>query len=74
MLGVADEGPGVAPEMEPRVLDPFVRGDPARSREFGGNGLGLSVVRAIVEAHGGRLRYRNAPQGGASFEMIFVKT
>ncbi|MGX1500408.1 two-component system sensor histidine kinase AdeS [Labrenzia sp. MBR-25] len=74
VLGVADEGPGVAPEMEPRVLDPFVRGDPARSREFGGNGLGLSVVRAIVEAHGGRLRYRNAPQGGASFEMIFVKT
>lgn len=74
VLGVADEGPGLTPEMETRVFDAFARGDPARSRELGGNGLGLSVVRAIVEAHGGRLRYRATPKGGALFEMIFVKT
>ncbi|MQT14853.1 ATP-binding protein [Segnochrobactrum spirostomi] len=74
VLGVADEGPGLTPEMETRVFDPFARGDPARSREFGGNGLGLSVVRAIIEAHGGRLRYRRTPRSGALFEMIFAKT
>lgn len=73
VLGVADEGPGLSPEMTPGIFDPFVRGDPARSREPGGNGLGLSVVRAIMEAHGGRLQYRAAPEGGALFEMIFVK-
>ncbi|MBN9255057.1 MAG: two-component sensor histidine kinase [Mesorhizobium sp. 65-26] len=73
-LSVADEGPGLSPEMAARVFDPFVRGDAVRSRELGGNGLGLSVVRAIVEAHGGRLRYRRAPEGGALFEMVFAKT
>lgn len=71
VLGVADEGPGLAPEMATRVFDPFVRGDPARSRKLGGNGLGLSVVRAIVEAHGGYVRYRSSPGGGALFEMVF---
>jgi two-component system sensor histidine kinase AdeS len=71
VLGVADEGPGLSPEMATRVFDPFVRGDPARSREVGGNGLGLSVVRAIVEAHGGQLRYRSSKSGGALFEMVF---
>jgi len=74
VLGIADEGPGLSPEIAPRIFDPFVRGDPARSRDLGGNGLGLSVVRAIVEAHGGRLAYRTAPGGGALFEMIFPKT
>ncbi|ALN75021.1 ATP-binding protein [Aureimonas sp. AU20] len=69
ILGVADEGPGLPAEMATRVFEPFVRGDPVRSRELGGNGLGLSVVRAIVEAHGGRLRYRPSPAGGALFEM-----
>ncbi|MBZ8134818.1 ATP-binding protein [Afifella sp. IM 167] len=70
VLGVADEGPGLTPEMARRVFDPFVRGDQARSGEPGGNGLGLSVVRAIVEAHGGRLRYRPSRSGGALFEMV----
>ncbi|MCX5496369.1 ATP-binding protein [Kaistia dalseonensis] len=73
LLGVADEGPGLSPGMATRVFDPFVRGEPARSSDMSGNGLGLSVVRAIVEAHGGRLRYRGAPGGGAMFEMIFAK-
>jgi two-component system sensor histidine kinase AdeS len=74
LLGVADEGPGLSPEMASSAFNPFVRGDQAASGEAAGNGLGLSVVRAIMEAHGGRLRYRGAPEGGALFEMIFVKT
>ncbi|SHO67026.1 two-component system, OmpR family, sensor histidine kinase AdeS [Pseudoxanthobacter soli DSM 19599] len=73
VLGVADEGPGLSPRMAPGIFDPFVRGVPARVGEPGGNGLGLSVVRAIMEAHGGRVNYRTAPGGGALFEMIFVK-
>ncbi|WP_062221072.1 MULTISPECIES: ATP-binding protein [unclassified Aureimonas] len=72
LLGVADHGPGLTPELAARVFDPFVRGDPERSREVGGNGLGLSVVRAIVEAHGGNLRYRPAPGGGALFEIALT--
>lgn len=72
LLGVADEGPGLSVDMAAHVFDPFVRGDPARSPEVGGNGLGLSVVRAIVEAHGGSLRYRPAPEGGALFEMVLA--
>ncbi|ORE91883.1 ATP-binding protein [Aurantimonas sp. 22II-16-19i] len=73
VLGVADEGPGLPPDMASRMFEPFMRGDPARSREPGGSGLGLSVVRAIVEAHGGCVRYRPSPSGGALFEMVFVR-
>ncbi|NDW04493.1 ATP-binding protein [Jiella pacifica] len=71
VLGVADEGPGLPPDKATRIFDPFVRGDAIRSRELGGNGLGLSVVRAIVEAHGGCVRYRPSQSGGALFEMAF---
>lgn len=71
VLAIADEGPGITPELAGRVFEPFVRGNPDRAKETGGNGLGLSVVRAIMEAHGGSLRYRNAPGGGAHFEMVF---
>ncbi|KND17320.1 histidine kinase [Pannonibacter phragmitetus] len=73
VLSVADEGPGLPPDIVSRGFVPFVRGDPVRSRELGGSGLGLSVVRAIVEAHGGRLSYRTTPAGGALFEMVLVK-
>ncbi len=53
MLTVADEGPGLSPEASARVFERFYRGDPARSRQTGGAGLGLSIVAAIVDAHGG---------------------
>jgi len=70
VLGIADQGPGIDPDLASLVFEPFVRGNPSRAKETGGNGLGLSVVRAIMEAHGGSLRYRNAPDGGALFEMV----
>jgi len=73
VIGVADQGPGLLPDMMSRIFEPFVRGDPTRTRTLGGNGLGLSVVRAIMEAHGGRLDVRSAPGGGALFEMVFLK-
>jgi two-component system, OmpR family, sensor histidine kinase AdeS len=72
VLTVSDQGPGIDAELAGRVFEPFVRGDPGRAKETGGNGLGLSIVRAIMEAHGGGLRYRTAPGGGALFEMAFT--
>jgi signal transduction histidine kinase len=54
-LVVADTGEGIAPEHLPHVFDRFYRGDAARSADRGGAGLGLAVVRAIVERHGGRV-------------------
>jgi signal transduction histidine kinase len=52
-LTVADSGEGIAAQDLPHVFDRFYRADPARSRTTGGAGLGLAIVRAIVEAHGG---------------------
>jgi two-component system OmpR family sensor kinase len=68
VLSVADQGPGLPPEVAGRVFERFYRGDPARSRETGGAGLGLSIVSAIVEAHEGTVSA--APSdGGATFEV-----
>jgi len=52
-IAVADNGEGIAPEHIDRVFARFYRVDPARSRASGGTGIGLAIVRAIVEAHGG---------------------
>ena len=54
-LEVRDTGEGIAPEDLPHVFDRFYRADPTRSRATGGAGLGLAIVRAIVEAHGGQV-------------------
>jgi two-component system OmpR family sensor kinase len=81
VLTVRDEGEGLSTEVETRVFERFFRGDPARSRDTGGAGLGLSIVAAIVKAHGGTVTARNAdpdergvkPRGdsgrGAVFEV-----
>ena len=58
---VADRGPGIAPEHRDEAMEPFVRGDGS-----GGAGLGLSIARAIVESHGGRIWIRETPGGGAT--------
>ncbi len=60
---VSDRGPGIPPEDRERVFEPFVRGNGSPGA---GSGLGLSIVRAIVAAHGGRTRIEAAPGGGTS--------
>ena len=52
-LAVADTGSGIAPDLLPRVMERFARGDASRARATGGSGLGLAIARGIVEAHGG---------------------
>jgi signal transduction histidine kinase len=70
VLTVADSGGGIPPETLDRIFDRFARADPARDRDRGGMGLGLSVVRAIAEAHGGSVRVRSTPAMGTTFEML----
>jgi signal transduction histidine kinase len=66
-LAVRDTGPGIPEEHLPHVFDRFYKADPARSHA--GSGLGLSIVRAIVQRHGGTVSAHNAPDGGALFEI-----
>lgn len=66
-LAIDDDGPGIAPDDRDRVFDRFTRLDMARSRDQGGAGLGLAIVRAIVDAHGGSVAVEDSPLGGARF-------
>jgi two-component system OmpR family sensor kinase len=68
-LSVADHGPGLKPEEMRRIFEPFFRADPSRSRDSGGAGLGLSIVSAVVSAHGGKVRVSETSGGGATFEV-----
>ena len=65
-IAVDDSGSGIAPEDLPRVFDRLYQADPSRDRRTGTSGLGLSIVRALVEAHGGRVGAENQPEGGAA--------
>jgi signal transduction histidine kinase len=68
---VLDDGPGIAPDQRERVFERFHRVDPARSRAGGGAGLGLAIVRAIAEAHGGQVRAADPANGrGGRIELV----
>lgn len=67
VIEVADSGMGVADEDRARVFTRFWRADPARSRASGGLGIGLAVVREIVERHGGNVGVHTSELGGAAF-------
>lgn len=67
---VADTGDGIAAEHQPRVFDRFYRVDSARDRHRGGAGIGLSISRALVEAHGGTVSVTSpGPGGGSTFTV-----
>ena len=64
VIEVEDDGPGIPPSELERVFEPFHRGEPSRSRETGGVGLGLPIARNILRAHGGDVVLANRPMGG----------
>jgi len=66
-LSIADHGPGLTDDEAARVFERFYRADASRSRESGGVGLGLSIVAAVIEAHGGTAEAGPTPGGGATF-------
>jgi len=69
-LSVTDSGPGLTAAEAATVFDRFSRGDASRTRRTGGSGLGLSITRAIVEAHGGEISVTTTPGDGARFTIV----
>ena len=68
-MAVRDYGPGIAPEHLPRLTERFYRVDVADSRAQGGTGLGLALVKHVLNRHGGRLTIESTPGAGATFTM-----
>jgi len=68
-LAVRDYGPGIAPEHLPRLTERFYRVDVADSRAQGGTGLGLALVKHVLNRHGGRMNIESTPGAGATFTM-----
>lgn len=70
-LTVEDTGNGIPKELKERIFEPFFRLDKSRSRELGGVGLGLALVREIVRVHNGSILVKNNANSGTTFEVIF---
>lgn len=68
-IRIADDGPGIPPELLPQVFDRFARADSSRSRTAGSTGLGLAIVQAVVRAHGGRVEVTSRP-GETVFRVL----
>jgi two-component system, OmpR family, sensor kinase len=73
VVEVADSGPGMTSEETARVFERFYRSDSSRSRATGGVGLGLSIVAAVAEAHGGSVSAQSTPGDGATFRITFPR-
>jgi signal transduction histidine kinase len=68
-IAVADQGAGLSSSEIPRLFEPFYRGQRASETQTPGSGLGLALVKRIVESHGGRVSASNRPEGGALFTI-----
>jgi two-component system OmpR family sensor kinase len=73
MIEVQDSGPGLSVEHRDRVFERFYRADQSRARASGGVGLGLSIVAAVAEAHGGSVTARSETGGGATFRIVIPR-
>ena len=74
LISVTDTGPGIPPDDIPHLFDRFWRGDKSRTRDRGGAGLGLSIARQLVEAHGGTIWVAGQPGTGATFYIALPLT
>ncbi|WP_035231353.1 ATP-binding protein [Alcanivorax nanhaiticus] len=74
VIHVDDNGPGIPEHERERVFKPFARLDKSRHRASGGYGLGLSIVKRIVDWHGGEIRVEESPEGGARFTVTLPAT
>jgi heavy metal sensor kinase len=70
VLEVADTGIGIPAEARPHIFERFFRVDQARSREMGGAGLGLSIVKSICTAHGGQVDFQSTEGAGSRFKVV----
>lgn len=70
-VSIDDDGPGIPPGKRDRILEPFTRLDPSRSRDSGGSGLGLAIVNRIMVLHRGEVHIDDSPMGGARIELLF---
>ena len=68
LFRVRDQGPGISPQQAERIGEPFYRGDPSRTRDTGGTGLGLYLATLVARAHGGTLELIDTGEAGACFE------
>ena len=68
VLQVRDRGPGITPQQAEHIGEPFYRGDPSRTRDTGGTGLGLYLATLVARAHGGILHLVDTGEQGACFE------
>ena len=69
-IGIQDFGEGIAPEDAKRVFDRFYRVDKARSRKKGGNGLGLSIAKRLIEGYHGSISLESSPGAGSLFKIV----
>jgi signal transduction histidine kinase len=68
---ITDEGSGISKEDLPFIFERFYRTEKSRSRDSGGSGLGLSIVKELIEAHGGNIEVASEPGKGSTFTLIF---
>ncbi len=73
IIEIKDNGHGIPAENLPYIFDRLYRGDPARSRQSGGSGLGLSIAKQIIEAHGGRIWAESEENAGTSIFLTLPK-
>ncbi len=73
LVRIDDEGPGIPEELRDEVFKPFRRLEASRSRETGGTGLGLTITRTIVRAHGGEVTLSDRSGGGLRVEVRLPK-
>jgi signal transduction histidine kinase len=69
-ITIADRGIGIDPQEQSRIFDPFYRAPDVVAAQIQGAGLGLSLVRRIVDAHGGRITVQSVPGAGSAFTVV----